>query len=318
MADYTVLENAPEREPRTWWKDPLFYKGLGQFLPTVGKDYWNTAMTSAAGISDFIPGINTLNPGEFFMNRMFRDEEAMESDPTFDIVSDREIKKIKNDPYYGPLFEDMMAEGVTEDEAVFMLKAAPFMSQDPNESWLDWAMDGPAWKERAKALPYVGGDILQMIGNEIFQPSLVDDFNPYAEGFGKARMWANIAPQVANLYLTRGTGAPIAGVSTLMNKLSPKLRAAVQQGLPVTTGAPNKWSKFGRNMVLQTPTNPLNPWGMNFSAEAAEPSNISDSWDSDPVVFDDVMTEKIQNFEPRVIRSQDKQRGPGPWNEFEG
>tara|TARA_R110002020_G_scaffold1540_1_gene6933 strand:- start:293 stop:1213 length:921 start_codon:yes stop_codon:yes gene_type:complete len=279
--------------------DPLFYKGLGQFLPTVGKDYWNTAMSSAAGVSDFIPGLNLLNPGEFFMNRMFRDEEAMESDPTFDIVSDREIKKIKNDPYYGPLLEDMMAEGVTEDEAVFMFKAAPFM--DPDATWTDWL----------KAAPGAGGHMLKQIGNEIFQPSLVDDFNPYAEGFGKARMWANIAPQVANLYLTRGTGAPIAGVSTLMNKLSPKLRVAVQQGLPVTTGAPNKWSKFGRNMVLQTPTNPLNPWGMNFSAEAAEPSNISDSWDRDPVVFDDVMTEKIQNFKPTP-------RGPGPWNEFKG
>jgi len=40
-------------------------------------------------------------------------------------------------------------------------------------------------------------------------------------------------------------------------------------------------------------------------------SEIPDSWDSDPVIFDDYMQEKIQNFKPTP-------RGPGPWNEFEG
>ena len=47
-----------------------------------------------------------------------------------------------------------------------------------------------------------------------------------------------------------------------------------------------------------------------FDVEAA---TISDDWrrDSDPVIFDDVMQEKIQNFKPTP-------RGPGPWNEFEG
>jgi len=33
--------------------------------------------------------------------------------------------------------------------------------------------------------------------------------------------------------------------------------------------------------------------------------------DSDPVIYDDFMQEKIQNFKPTP-------RGPGPWNEFEG
>ena len=40
-------------------------------------------------------------------------------------------------------------------------------------------------------------------------------------------------------------------------------------------------------------------------------SEIPDSWDSDPVIFDDYMQEKIQNFKPTP-------KGPGPWNEFEG
>jgi len=43
-------------------------------------------------------------------------------------------------------------------------------------------------------------------------------------------------------------------------------------------------------------------------------SEIFDSWDSDPVVFDDYVSERMQNIrEPR-----DEQRGPGPWNEFRG
>jgi len=50
-------------------------------------------------------------------------------------------------------------------------------------------------------------------------------------------------------------------------------------------------------------------------------ATISDDWgrDSDPVVFDDYVSERMERRrEPRVIRSQDEQRGPGPWNEFEG
>ena len=48
-----------------------------------------------------------------------------------------------------------------------------------------------------------------------------------------------------------------------------------------------------------------------FMQNPANAAITSDSWDRDPVVFDDVMTEKIQNFRPTP-------RGPGPWNEFEG
>jgi len=48
--------------------------------------------------------------------------------------------------------------------------------------------------------------------------------------------------------------------------------------------------------------------GSGIDAMASE---ISDSWDSDPVVFDDYVSERLR--EPR-----DERRGPGPWNEFEG
>ena len=83
------------------------------------------------------------------------------------------------------------------------------------------------------------------------------------------------------------------------------------------------------NKIATQPTSIRNLGGgaLTFGAQTGydelfnndvQAATISDSWNSDPVVFAAVMTEKIQNFEPRVIRSQDKQRGPGPWNEFKG
>ena len=62
------------------------------------------------------------------------------------------------------------------------------------------------------------------------------------------------------------------------------------------------------------------PAGMNYQGSYADQirDNIDFSvpspsliQDRDPVVFDDVMTEKIQNFKPTP-------RGPGPWNDFKG
>jgi len=43
-------------------------------------------------------------------------------------------------------------------------------------------------------------------------------------------------------------------------------------------------------------------------------SEISDSWDSDPVTFDPYIQERMQN----IREPQDDRRGPGPWNEFRG
>jgi hypothetical protein len=50
-----------------------------------------------------------------------------------------------------------------------------------------------------------------------------------------------------------------------------------------------------------------------FGDNEVEAATISDDWrrDSDPVVFDDYVSERIRK--PRAER-----RGPGPWNEFEG
>ena len=91
----------------------------------------------------------------------------------------------------------------------------------------------------------------------------------------------------------------------------------------VKPGMPNKETakQLGWNVGL-----PLGYRGIYGDADISdvfdvEAATISDDWgrDSDPAVFDDYVSERMERRrEPRVIRSQDEQRGPGPWNEFEG
>ena len=57
--------------------------------------------------------------------------------------------------------------------------------------------------------------------------------------------------------------------------------------------------------------------GSGIDAMAAEYDPVFG--DRDPVIFDDYVSERMERRrEPRVIRSRDEQRGPGPWNEFRG
>jgi hypothetical protein len=61
-----------------------------------------------------------------------------------------------------------------------------------------------------------------------------------------------------------------------------------------------------------------------YSPPAGARSDIGEDREWEPWMehstsrFDLDNPNEMKNFEPRVIRSQDKQRGPGPWNEFKG
>ena len=132
---------------------------------------------------------------------------------------------------------------------------------------------------------------------------------------------------------------------SLVNRLPKSMQETVRQLLPVTSGKgtflptrgtgpkigpphikPPTWNPltWGRGITNRDwlGANTLRNWGIAggmiggeklFGDNEVEAATISDDWgrDSDPVIFDDVMTEKIQNFKPTP-------RGPGPWNEFEG
>ena len=195
-------------------------------------------------------------PGHHLNKLMFRDEQAMEEDPTF------------------KLNEEKLMEGLG--------------------SWFEGG-----FMNKVRGAATMAPQLIKEMGNEIFQPSLVDDRNPYAEKFGKARMYANIIPQMVNAYVTRGSGSPVMGVNKLVNKLSPKVKNAVNQAFPITTNSPKKWSRFGRNMVLQAPTNAMNPYGINFSNPANASEINTGIQDRDPVRFDSYIQNRMNQMNNR-------------------
>ena len=132
---------------------------------------------------------------------------------------------------------------------------------------------------------------------------------------------------------------------SLVNKLPKTMQETVKQLLPATSGKGTFFpTRAGGTSFKPTTWNPLT-WGRkvtnrnwmdantlrNFGiagtmqggkyllgdneARAADiltnPQYDPVFGDRDPVIFDDVMQEKIQNFKPTP-------RGPGPWNEFRG
>ena len=97
-------------------------------------------------------------------------------------------------------------------------------------------------------------------------------------------------------------------------------------GNPLTWGRPlqRDWTKLSqpstfRNALIAGITNPTvleqvknRAPGLISTGHTAEYDPVFG--DRDPVIFDDYVSERMQNIrEPR-----DEQRGPGPWNEFEG
>ena len=188
-------------------------------------------------------------------------------------------------------------------------------------------------------------------------PSNVASDNPYKDLANKIRIGGNIAPiaispvksgaqwATSKIAPTISSALSKKALPSLVNSLPKSMQEVIGQLLPKFSGQGTFFpTRAGGTSFKPTTWNPLT-WGRGitnrnwmdknslrnfgiagtmvgaeqlFGDNDVQAATISDSWDRDPVVFDDVMTEKIQNFEPRVIRSQDKQRGPGPWNEFEG
>ena len=132
---------------------------------------------------------------------------------------------------------------------------------------------------------------------------------------------------------------------SLVNRLPKSMQETVRQLLPVTSGKgtflptrgtgpkigppnikPTTWHPltWGRPVTNRDwlGANTLRNWGIAGTMQGGKyllgdnevkAATISDDWgrDSDPVIFDDYVSERIR--EPREER-----RGPGPWNEFEG
>ena len=189
-------------------------------------------------------------------------------------------------------------------------------------------------------------NFLNQEGGGFLGKSSVPEVNPW-KGFANRFRGAGDALALGTmLYLTRGKG-----IAPLVNKLPNAMKSKIGQVLPFLSGQGSFWPKYGgpatkfagnklkyigqhlknrkwnpfttqpstyRNVAFGLPT-----LGAATAAQdvLGQGVSISDDWgrDSDPVVFDDYVSERMERRrEPRVIRSQDEQRGPGPWNEFEG
>ena len=205
-----------------------------------------------------------------------------------------------------------------------ILDMVPFMNQTGAPAWLYDKMyqsHDDIFEHEADDMWMT--DFAKSIGNELFVPSSVDKDNPYYDASQAWRIGGDAALGGLLAYLTKGRG--IFGATNLLPKKGQKI---AQQTFPYLSGKGTFWPprkpdgswyqrsikepssirNFGILAAVNTPQ--LLVGNHPFQAEAA---TISDDWerDSDPVVFDDVMTEKIQNFRPTP-------RGPGPWNEFKG
>ena len=159
-------------------------------------------------------------------------------------------------------------------------------------------------------------DIARDIGNYIYPPSEVHENNPYKDTLSNIRLAANTIPALLGSVGSRGQmGLPI-----LMKYLNPKIQKTIGQLLPRTSGQGKFFSKnffrepnTMRNMVVSQMINP-SLIKDSMTANAAEPNRISDSFRSDPVVFDDYVQDRMSNI--RNQRTVDQ--GPGPRDNYRG
>ena len=164
--------------------------------------------------------------------------------------------------------------------------------------------------------------------------------NPFKAYADRTRLLADIAIPPLAAIATKGRG-----IAPLVSKLPNRIKSTIGQVLPWLSGQGTffpkymgkptkfwsdklghlknrKWNPFTtkpstyRNFMLAAPTVGMAGATDKAYAEPLGTEDLIRSWraDSDPAVFDEYVSERIQDIrEPR-----DEQHGPGPWNEFEG
>ena len=208
-----------------------------------------------------------------------------------------------------------------EDDELIKLKQG-----DENIMW------GPDWLH-----PSRHAQTFKNLANEIgITPSNVAPNNPYKNQSEWIRAGGNILPWLlaggSKKAAATGTGKALTtwghkftdpvtkGIPRLVDKLPTPIRTAVGQVFPKLSGQgtilPPKtgahwwnrpWTPLKKDFYKPSTLRNAELAGIMLAGKGnlhnpAKAATISDSWDRDPVVFDDVMTEKIQNFEPRVVR----------------
>ena len=266
----------------------------------------NLSMDQKSSLNEIISSLNT----------------AIEQEPDEIIAGWREAEiEAKDLPWYDPGNVDWTTMGKTAINEMFT----------PSNV----AADNP-YKDLANKIR-VGGNIAPYVVSPITS--------------GVRTVGSKVAPAVTKAITNSRFGKTLSNLKpfgifpSLVNKLPKSMQETVRQLLPVTSGKgtflPTRGTgpKIGPPNIKPTTWNPLTwgrpvtnrdwlgantlrNWGIAGTMQGGkyllgdnevQAAIISDDWgrDSDPVIFDDYVSERIR--EPR-----DERRGPGPWNEFEG
>ena len=334
-----------------FYTDSDFYSMLGNTAKDVGTDVYNTALDtvefltglplSPLGAIDMIPGVD--KKGIFDALQIKRDapklfEGYIEDEKVYNF-----LEELQNDPgvakEYGSEFARMInnPETSVDDKAMALREYFQPGSLSFKDSLLQETKnvmnDIGFYESRvSEDNPYKDvADALRVTGNVVPATySTVGAFTPYATKFAKYGL---------------------AGIASAVDKLPPGMQKVAQQTFPFISGKGSFFPKrtmvkapysgkqvpkgniFNRDYskIMTQPTSIRNfiygglgygaQAGMEnagdmFSANAAEivnnPKYDPTFGDSDPVIFDSYMQEKLNNYNPP------KTKAPGPRNNYQG
>jgi len=333
-----------------FYTDSDFYSMLGNTLKDVGTDVYNTGLEtvefltglplSPLGAIDMVPGVD--KKGIFDALQIKRDAPKLFEGYVEDEKVYNFLEELQNDPgvakEYGSEFARMInnPETSVDDKAMALREYFEPGSLSFKDSLLQDAKNelnniGFYESRVSEDNPYKDvADAIRVTGNVLPATyNFVGGLTPYATKLSKYGL---------------------AGIASAVNKLPSGMQKIAQQTFPFISGKGSFFPKrtmvkapysgnqvpkgnvFNRdwNKIMTQPTSMrqfiygglgygaqagMENAGDMFSANAAEimsnPKYDPTFGDSDPVVFDSYMQDKLDNFEPRP-------KDPGPRNNYQG
>jgi len=333
-----------------FYTDSDFYSMLGNTLKDVGTDVYNTGLEtvefltglplSPLGAIDMVPGVD--KKGIFDALQIKRDAPKLFEGYVEDEKVYNFLEELQNDPgvakEYGSEFARMInnPETSVDDKAMALREYFEPGSLSFKDSLLQDAKNelnniGFYESRVSEDNPYKDvADAIRVTGNVLPATyNFVGGLTPYATKLSKYGL---------------------AGIASAVNKLPSGMQKIAQQTFPFISGKGSFFPKrtmvkapysgnqvpkgnvFNRdwNKIMTQPTSMrqfiygglgygaqagMENAGDMFSANAAEimsnPKYDPTFGDSDPVIFDSYMQDKLDNFEPRP-------KDPGPRNNYQG
>jgi len=333
-----------------FYTDSDFYSMLGNTLKDVGTDVYNTGLEtvefltglplSPLGAIDMVPGVD--KKGIFDALQIKRDAPKLFEGYVEDEKVYNFLEELQNDPgvakEYGSEFARMInnPETSVDDKAMALREYFEPGSLSFKDSLLQDAKNelnniGFYESRVSEDNPYKDvADAIRVTGNVLPATyNFVGGLTPYATKLSKYGL---------------------AGIASAVNKLPSGMQKIAQQTFPFISGKGSFFPKrtmvkapysgnqvpkgnvFNRdwNKIMTQPTSMrqfiygglgygaqagMENAGDMFSANAAEimsnPKYDPTFGDSDPVIFDSYMQDKLDNFEPRP-------KAPGPRNNYQG